>query len=236
MKDWREKANESESHSQRGRREGRAPPPARLRPGGSWGRRQAEEGPQGQPSVHPASHDSPESPLLRAWQGVSEGPASPLLSLGDPCECLWCPRPCGGCGHPVTGLQQAPRARTPHPTLGAAPCAQTPHLTLGRRSPCSELHPVLGRCAPHCAPHSDAAPRTAPHTRTPHPALRPGSTLCSEPDPGAGTRGRGPRLRATALGTGCEGGGLDRTATPQPAGAGAASPQGAPGHPHPSWR
>lgn len=56
-------------------------------------------------------------------------------------------------------------------------------------------------------PCLDAAPHTAPHTRTPHPALRPGSTLCSEPDPGAGTRGRGPRLRATALGTGCEGAG-----------------------------
>lgn len=83
---------------------------------------------------------------------------------------------------------------------------------LGRRTPHSELHLALRHrtsrsdAAAHarsCTPCLDAAP----HTRTPHPALRPGSTLCSEPDPGAGTRGRGPRLRATALGTGCEGAG-----------------------------
>lgn len=40
-----------------------------------------EEGLQGQPSVHSSFHVSSISPLLRAWQGVSEGPASPFCPL-----------------------------------------------------------------------------------------------------------------------------------------------------------
>lgn len=64
------------------------PAPTRLRPSGS----------RDQLSVHSSSHDPSVSPLLPAWQGVSEGPASPLCPSETPVSASGVPGPVAGAG------------------------------------------------------------------------------------------------------------------------------------------